>query len=84
MTENVENVIVEQLKAIRNDIREFRQANTHEHTNIKARLASLESAIVNVKRSEVDTYADIARQQISLDSLAERVERLERRLELVG
>ena len=84
MTENVEELIVEQLKAIRNDIREFRQANTQEHTDIKARLASLESAIVNVKRSEVDTSADVARQQISLDSLAERVERLERRLELIG
>jgi len=84
MTENVEKLIVEQLKAIRNDIREFRQINTQEHTDIKARLASLESAIVNVKRSEVDTSADIARQQVSLDSLAERVERLERRLELVG
>lgn len=82
MTENVENLIVEQLRAIRNDMREFRQVNTQEHSDIKARLASLESAIVGVKRNEVDTAADLARRQVSLDNLAARVERLERRLEL--
>jgi len=84
MTDNIENLIIEQLKAIRNDVREFRQVNSEEHSDIKARLASLESAIVSVKRNEADTSADIARQQVSIDSLAARLERLERRLELVG
>lgn len=44
MTENVEKLIVEQLKAIRSDLREFRQANTQEHMDLKARLAWIWSA----------------------------------------
>ena len=51
-------------------------------TDLKHRMSSLEHGMVAVKR-EVNLGDETnARQQVSLDKLAERIERIERRLEL--
>ena len=84
MTENVENIVVEQLKALRNDIREFRQANTEEHVDLKARLSHLEAAVLTIKRNDLETESETARQQISIDQIMQRIDRIERRLELAS
>ena len=49
----------------------------------KARMSSLETAMLSVKRKIVHGEETDARHQISLDRLAQRIERIERRLELV-
>ena len=80
MTDNVENLIIEHLKHIRGRVDRIAE----DMTDVKLRLSSLESAMVHVKR-EVTSGDEIdARQQVSLDRLADRIERIERRLDLIG
>ena len=80
MTDNVENVILENLRHIRGRVDRIAE----DMTDVKLRLSGIDSAMVLVKR-EV-TYGDEtdARQQLSLDRLADRIERIERRLDLIG
>ena len=53
-------------------------------TDVKLRLSSIESALVLVKREVSSSDETDARQQLSLDRLAERIDRIERRLDLIG
>jgi hypothetical protein len=82
MSDNVDNLILEQLRAIRNEIREVRQVNTEEHNDLKARLAHIDAALLAIKRNDLETEAEAARQQISIDQIIRRIETIERRLEL--
>jgi septation ring formation regulator EzrA len=82
MTDNTENLILEMLKGLRNEVREFRTRYEEDMDDLKSRMSSLESSMVSVRRDvnhgdEVD-----ARQQVSLDKLVKRIERIEHRLEL--
>jgi len=84
MTDNTENLVIEHLKAIRNELRDFRNRFDDEMDDIKTRISGLETAMVSVKRKvnygdEVD-----ARQQVTLDRILKRLDRLERRLELTS
>jgi archaellum component FlaC len=82
MTDNVENLILEMLKGLRSDVKEFRSRYEEDLDDLKARMSSLENAMVSVKR-EVNHGDEVdARQQISLDKLMKRIERIEHRLEL--
>ena len=83
MTDNVENLIIEHLKPIRGRVDRIAE----DMTDVKLRLTSLESAMVHVKREVTSGDETDARQQVSLDRLAdriERIERIERRLDLIG
>jgi uncharacterized coiled-coil protein SlyX len=81
MTENVENLVLEHLRALRNELREFRTRHNEDMSDIKQRLTMLERGIGGMKRDTAELYDDHARQQAGIDRLAERVDRLERRLE---
>lgn len=81
MTENVENLLLEHLKGLRNPIETVRGEMHSEFRDVKARLSSLESAMVTLRRTEADTTGDIARQQARIDELVERIRRIEKRLE---
>lgn len=48
MTDNVENLVLEHLRIIRNDIRDFREESRQEFQLIKLRLSSLETQISNM------------------------------------
>ncbi|BDB13798.1 hypothetical protein [Acidithiobacillus ferrooxidans] len=79
MTDNTENLVLEHLRHIRARVDQI----ADDMTDFKHRMSGLEQAMSLVKREvnlgeETDT-----RQQITLDRLAERIERIERRLELV-
>lgn len=84
MPENLDNVIIEHLKALRNDVRSFREEVHHEFTDIKQRLNTVERGIAGVRHENADTFDNYVRQQVSLDRLVERMERVEKRLELTG
>lgn len=71
MTENIENLIIEHLRAIRADIAIIKQ-DVHD---IKLRLSSLEGHQAALHQ---DTYAHSMR----IDTLDSRIGRLETRLEL--
>lgn len=80
MTDNVDGVIIEHLRHIRG--RADRIAE--DMGDIKHRMSSLESAMVLVKREVSAGDETDARQQVSLDRLLDRIEHIERRLELIG
>lgn len=78
MTENVENLILEHLKAICADQGDVRR----ELREVKARLVSLEGHVVQMHKSLAFVHEDIAGVNLRMDGLSERVERIERRLDL--
>lgn len=79
MTENINNLIIEHLRVIRADIGNIKD----DMREVKHRLASLETSMAGVKRENVLLYETTATQHASYDRLAERVERIERRLDII-
>jgi predicted nucleic acid-binding Zn-ribbon protein len=82
MTDNVENLPLEHLKALRNEMREFRNEFHTESENLKQRMSALETAMINVKREVTAGDETDARHQVQLDQLVERIRRIEKRLDL--
>ncbi len=82
MTENVENLLLEHLKALRNELREFRNEFHSETENLKQRMSALETAMINVKREVNAGDETDARHQVQIDQLVERIRRIEKRLDL--
>ena len=79
MTDNTENLVLEHLRHIRGRVDQI----SDDVTDLKHRMTSLEHGMSLIKREihfgdEVD-----ARQQVSLDRIVERLERLERRFDLI-
>jgi predicted nuclease with TOPRIM domain len=72
MTENIDNLVLEQLRAIRADLRGLKD----DMRDVKARLSSIETY-------NAALHGDQARSSVKFDDLAERVERLEARAGLV-
>lgn len=79
MTENLDNLVLEHLRHIRGRVDQIGE----DILDLKHRMASLESAMVGVKREVTSGDETDARQQVSIDRLVERIERIERRLELL-
>jgi hypothetical protein len=75
MANNVENLIFEHLRAIRADLVAVRKI-LQDHGR---RLTSLELAVGNLAATEMSHYANTA---VRADRTDERLERIERRLEL--
>ena len=78
MTDGIDNILLEHLKRfqagqerIERDLRE-----------IKTRLSQLELSVAGVRGDIAHAAADQARQQMSFDGMSDRVDRVERRLEL--
>lgn len=78
MTDNVENLVLEHLRALRAG----QDRIEHKLSEVSARLNSLETAMLKVRSDNLDTQGDVYRQQSVIDQLTGRVERLERRLDL--
>ena len=78
MADNVENLIIEHLRAIRADISVIRE-DTRE---VKQRLTSLELSVSGLKRDNAQLYGDLAEHHVRYDRLAERIVRIERRLDI--
>jgi hypothetical protein len=82
MPENIENLTLELLRALRNDIQTLRSEMHADFKDMKQRLTSLESAVTKSRGDSLSTQEDVYRQQAVIDRLVERIERIERRLEL--
>ncbi len=78
MPENVDNLILEHLRAMRSDITALRD----DSREVKSRLTSLETAVSAMRREIADLYTDVVGQHSRYDRLLERIERIEKRLEL--
>jgi predicted nucleic acid-binding Zn-ribbon protein len=83
MTDNVENLVLEQLRAIRNQIETLQTETRAGFHEVKHRLTSVETGIAGLRRDGVGTQEEVYRQQATIDRLTERMERIEKRLELI-
>ncbi len=78
MADNVENLILEHLKKIQAE-----QGAAHERDReILSGLSHIESGIARLSRDESINYGEIVENRHLYDKLRERLERIERRLEL--
>lgn len=78
MTNNVENLVLEHLRALRAG----QERIELKLSEVNARLNSLESAVVRSRADNLATQEDAYRQQAVIDRLSDRMERIERRLEI--
>ena len=78
MNGNVENLVIEHLRAIRAGMGGMEA----QLVEVNARLLSVEKAVLKSRSDNLDTQEDVYRQQVQYDRLAERVGRIEQRLEL--
>ncbi len=81
---NLESLIVEQFKALRSDIAGMRSEMHTEFRDVKARLSHVEQSVAGIRRDSALSADDYARQQVSIDTLVERIQRIEKRLELTS
>ena len=84
MNENVENIVPEQLRALRSEIMAFRSENQSEFSEVKHRLNRVESSLASMRGEALGTQEDVYRQQGVIDTIKERLQRIERRLELTS
>ena len=80
MSDRVENQVLEQLRLMRSELASIKD-DTRE---IKTRLTVVESGIASLRRDNGDFATTQAAQHLSYDRLSERVERIERRLDIAG
>jgi hypothetical protein len=83
MTDDVANLVLEQLRGLRNDILGLRTEMQAEFKDVKHGLGSLESVVLGGRRDLTTTQEDVYRQQGRIDQIIERLERVEQRLDLV-
>lgn len=78
MTDNIENIVLEHLRAIRADIERMERKQDETIT----RLGRLELSVAGLRRDVAHTDEGAAEQGVRIDHLAERIDRIERRLDL--
>ncbi len=76
MENEIDNIIIEHLKALRNEIRSFKAETEENFMIIKNRLSSVEDQLVGI-------HADIAALNRRADRIDERLTRIERKNDLV-
>lgn len=69
MTEAIDNLLLEFLRALRNELRDFRNEFHSETENLKHRMSALETAMINVKREVTAGCETDARHQVQLDQI---------------
>ena len=82
--ENVDHIVIEHLKGLRSQVAAMRSDMQAEFKDVKARLSHLDGSMAGVRRDGALAAEDFARQQVSIDSLVERIQRIESRLELAN
>jgi uncharacterized coiled-coil protein SlyX len=78
MAENVENLLLEHLRAIRGDVADIKV----DVRELKNRVTTLEAGLATLMQQIGHMAGSLAQQQASFDRMVERVERIERRLDL--
>lgn len=78
MTDNLDSLILEHLRHIRSRVDEI----AADMDDLKVRISSLDTSMLGVKREIVHGDEVDARLQVSIDRITQRLERIERRLDL--
>jgi hypothetical protein len=61
MNDNIEHLILEQFRALRNQIEGLQTEMRNDFSDVKHRINRLESAVAGIRRDEAGTAEDIAR-----------------------
>jgi hypothetical protein len=78
MTEAIDNLVLEHLKKI-----QVEQTSSRERdAEMLSRLAHIETSIARLARDGADNFTEVIADRHVIDKLKERIDRLERRLEL--
>jgi chromosome segregation ATPase len=75
---STDNLIIEHLKAMRGEVAAVK-ADT---SDIRQHLRSLNTSVIDLRGSVVHLYEDTAHQQLTMDKMLDRIQRIEKRLEL--
>jgi len=79
MTDDVKSIILEHLKRIQPELSGLREQNRE----VISRLSHLETAVVSMGRELSAVRAEIVSDRHAMDGIRDRIERIERRLELI-
>lgn len=82
MPDDTANLILEQLRVLRNAIADVDSKLTSGFAEVNHRLSSLEKSLHRGREDTAQAQEDIYRQQTVIDQIKERLDRIERRLEL--
>jgi predicted nucleic acid-binding Zn-ribbon protein len=77
MSEEIDNIIIEHLKALRNELREFRQESRTEFETLKLRINAVERGIAGM-------HDDNATLHTRIDTVDSHINKIEKRLELAS
>ena len=80
MTDNVENMMLEHLKRFQASLDRIER----KQDELVARISNLESAVASIMSHLAHLSAADAAQQLATDNISRRLDRIEKRLELVG
>ena len=75
---STDNLVIEHLRALRSEIAAVK-ADT---MDTRQRIGSVETSIIDIRRNVVHLFEDMAHQQVTMDKLLDRVQRIEKRLDL--
>lgn len=78
MTENVDNLMLEHLKKIQAE----QSASRERDREIITRLGQIETAVARIGRDNAHAFAEQIEDRHAVDARKERIERVERRLEI--
>lgn len=77
-----DNLVLEQLRLMRNEMRDHRRSTDAGFKDLRERLTSMETRLVSLEMQILAQHADTTRHTARFDALQDRIERIERRLEL--
>ena len=80
MTDNVESLMLEHLKRFQATLERIER----KQDELIARVSNLEGSVVSIMQHLTNLTAADAAQQISIDNISVRLDRIERRLELTN
>ena len=78
MTKPIDKLVIDHLKKIQGEQTSSRERDTE----MLSRLALIETSIARLARDGADNFSEVIADRHTIDKLKERIDRLERRLEL--
>jgi chromosome segregation ATPase len=75
---SMDHLVIEHLKAVRAEVADIKV----DTATIRQRMQGVDAACMELRRSDLHLHEDLARQQLAMDQVLERVQRIEKRLEL--
>jgi hypothetical protein len=79
VTDEVENLILEHLKRFQSG----QERIERDLRDMKFRIGQLDASVAAIRADQAHASGDLAHRQLAFDSLADRVDRIEKRLELI-